>query len=228
MRAVIAFNAAMQTNVYIDGFNLYYGALKGTSYKWLNPQALTASLFPKSSINRIRYFTARITARPDDTDAPNRQQFYLRALRTLPMLDIIEGQFKDRVGRYPRYPYQYAPGAGPGALPLMEQIIKPEEKGTDVNLASYLLFDCFNGEYEQAVVISNDSDLALPVRMVRDEFGKTVIVVNPVRKARRGVREMEEASTRMVHRISPALLARSQFPYHLSDARGTFSKPPGW
>ena len=110
----------------------------------------------------------------------------------------------------------------------MEQIIKPEEKGTDVNLASYLLFDCFNGEYEQAVVISNDSDLARPVRMVRDEFGKTVIVVNPVRKARRGVREMEEASTRMIHRISPTLLGRCQFPAQLKDAEGVIPKPRNW
>jgi hypothetical protein len=26
----------MQTTVYIDGYNLYYGALRGTPYKWLD------------------------------------------------------------------------------------------------------------------------------------------------------------------------------------------------
>ena len=30
----------MNTYVYVDGFNLYYGAVKGTPYKWLNINAL--------------------------------------------------------------------------------------------------------------------------------------------------------------------------------------------
>ena len=33
----------MRTRVYVDGFNLYYGALKGTSFKWLNLLALSLS-----------------------------------------------------------------------------------------------------------------------------------------------------------------------------------------
>ena len=218
----------MKTNVYIDGLNLYNGAVKGTKNKWLNPRALVQTLLPTASISRIRYFTARVKARPHDPDAPDRQEFYLRALRTLPVLEIIEGQFKTRWGKYPIYPYRYAHGAGPGAPPLMEEIVKDEEKGTDVNIATYLLLDCFRGDYEQAVVISNDSDLALPVRIVRDEFRKPVIVINPQRRAKQGVWEMKRASTRMIDRINTSVLRKCQFPDRLTDAQGPFSKPLGW
>jgi hypothetical protein len=41
-----------RTNVYIDGFNLFYGALKASPYKWLDPEALCHHLLPKDSISR--------------------------------------------------------------------------------------------------------------------------------------------------------------------------------
>ena len=48
-----------------------------------------------------------------------------------------------------------------------------------MNLATYLLADAFEARYEQAVVISNDSDLVEPIRVVRDQLGRHVIVLNP-------------------------------------------------
>lgn len=68
----------MATNVYVDGFNLYYGCLKGGPHKWLNLQAFCEVLLPKDDIRLIRYFTALVSARPDDLDKPQRQQTYLR------------------------------------------------------------------------------------------------------------------------------------------------------
>lgn len=144
-------------------------------------------------------------------------------------MSIVEGKFKDREGQYPQYPFAYGPkGDSSVALPLKVQIQRSEEKGTDVNIASHLLMDCFKGEYERAVLISNDSDLALPVRMVRDDFKKEVVVINPQRGARRGVWEMQRAASRVVHRINASLLANCQFPDPLADSGGTFSKPRGW
>ena len=219
----------MRTNVYIDGLNLYNGVVGSTPYKWLNPQVLVQALLPGVSISRIRYFTARVVSFPHDPDAPTRQRVYLRALETLPNLSITEGQFKKRMPWYPQFPLVYANGADPRSEPpLMVQVVRYEEKRTDVNLAAYLLADCFNGEYDQAVVISNDSDLALPIRMVRDDFGKEVVVVCPLRRAAYGVRELDEASTRMIHSINASHLAASQFPDEVIDAKGTFRKPRGW
>lgn len=83
----------MRTYVYVDGFNLYYGAVKGTSYKWLNIAELAKQVLPASHIvKRVKYFTARVSG-ADDPDAPKRQHAYLSALKTLPEIDIIYGRF---------------------------------------------------------------------------------------------------------------------------------------
>src|SRR3712207_129837 len=82
----------MATNVYVDGFNLYYGCLRGSPYKWLDLGALVGRLLPGDEIRRIRYFTARIAVR-DDPQSPVRQQMYLRALETIPNLSIHYGHF---------------------------------------------------------------------------------------------------------------------------------------
>jgi len=78
----------MATNVYVDASISYYGSLKGTPYRRLDLGAFCAHLLPKDRINRIRYFTATVSARPDNPDAPQRQQVYLRALETIPGLSI--------------------------------------------------------------------------------------------------------------------------------------------
>ncbi len=75
--------------VYVDGFNLYYSALKKTPYKWLNLLDLVNKLLPKNRVDMIKYFTARISARPEDPDQPTRQQTYFRALQTLPNNRIL-------------------------------------------------------------------------------------------------------------------------------------------
>ena len=75
------------TNVYIDGFNLYYRALKDTPFRWLDLRKLAETLFPQDDIHRVCYFTARLDARPGNPNQPRRQLIYLRALATLPGFD---------------------------------------------------------------------------------------------------------------------------------------------
>ncbi len=84
----------MVTNIYVDAFNLYYGCLKDTPYRWLNLAELCRLMLPYDTINQIKYFTAKVSARPSDPNQPVRQQTYLRALQTIPNLSIIYGQFK--------------------------------------------------------------------------------------------------------------------------------------
>ena len=86
--------AQLQLNrsiVYIDGFNLYYGALKGSPHKWLNLERYFRLLLSGHDIQKIRYFTARVVG-PEAGD----QETYLSALATLPLIDIIFGQFKTK------------------------------------------------------------------------------------------------------------------------------------
>lgn len=73
----------MRTHVYVDGYNLFYGSLKGTPHKWLNIYALCSALMPRNDIRAIRYFTAQVSGTPRDPDQPTRQQTYFRALQPL-------------------------------------------------------------------------------------------------------------------------------------------------
>ena len=83
----------MRTWVYVDGFNLYYGALKGTPHKWLDLAALARQVLPAThTVEKIKYFTARVSGAADP-DAPRRQHLYLSALSTLPEIEIHYGRF---------------------------------------------------------------------------------------------------------------------------------------
>ena len=83
----------MKTRVYVDGFNLYYGAVKGTPFKWLDPVRLTRLLLPDEyTIDKLLYFTARVSGKIDRR-APARQHAHLNALRTLPETEMHFGNF---------------------------------------------------------------------------------------------------------------------------------------
>ncbi len=104
------------------------------------------------------------------------------------------------------------------------EVIKTEEKGTDVNIASHLINDAHNASFELAVVVSNDSDLVEPIRIVVDELGLPVIVVSPY--ANNSIQLKNTASS--VRRIRSGVLSASQFPSTLVDNVGRFTKPPVW
>ena len=207
----------MVTNVYVDGFNVYYGCLRGTPYRWLDLDALCRRLFPNDDIHRIRYFTAVVAGRPGNPQQPQRQQAYLRALQTIPHLTIHHG-------RYLTHPTRMALANPPAGGPATVEVIKTEEKGSDVNLATYLLLDAFRKDCENAVVISNDSDLKEPVDVAQRELGITVGVVNPHPPGRRS-RALRPTYFRQ---IRPKDLQLCQFPTTLTDAHGSIHKPGSW
>lgn len=207
----------MNTFVYIDGFNLYYGAVKGTPHKWLNLAVLCNNLLPNFNIVKIKYYTAKVGARPSDPGQPVRQQTYLRALRTLPNLEIIYGQFlqhkvRMRLANPPKQGNKVA------------EVIKTEEKGSDVNIATHMIHDGHLDRYDVAVLVSNDSDLAEPVRIVRHELGKTVGMLNPHKYPSHELKK----HVMFMKPIRMGVLGASQFPEKLHDADGTFHKPREW
>jgi len=214
----------LRANVYIDGFNLYYGSVRRTNLKWLNLAALCTELLPSYQINRIRYFTAHVRAFKHDLDAPVRQDIYLRALGTIPNLEIHRGHFKPRAGLLPQYPLAYI---RPGKPPHTVQVLRMEEKVSDVSLATHLLFDCFEKDFDVAVVISNDSDLVPAVEIVITKYKKPVGVINPHPRKKLS-RELERTSTWCMQEINKKVLAECQFPPMLTDSQGTFSKPATW
>jgi uncharacterized LabA/DUF88 family protein len=214
------------TNVYIDGFNLYYGlvhraeiqALPSTPYRWLNVGKLAQFLLPDCEINRIHYFTAMIKERPDDPQRVVRQEIFLRALRTLPNLSIQLGNYQEHTVRRPLA----RPRLGRNRF---VEVLWSEEKGSDVNLATQLLVDTYEGNCERAAVISNDSDLASPIRVASEKLPEGVIVFNPHPGGT--ARRLKKCATEY-RVIKDRTLAATLFADTLEDRKGTITKPDKW
>ena len=219
----------LSTCVYIDGFNLYNGAVKRTQFKWLDISQVCQKLLVGQSVDLIRYFTARVIGFAHDPQAPARQDVYLRALRTLPNVVIHDdGWFAIRSSLLPQYPLAYRPEYQnpPSRPPQFVQVQKLEEKRTDVDIATHLLLDCFANQFDEFAVISNDGDLTLPIEKVQDQFNKQITVINPHRSGMSG--SLKKASSNYIRNINRSVLASSQFPSPLMDAKGSFSKPSSW
>lgn len=202
---------------YVDGFNLYYRALQGTAYKWLDLNRLLELIFPNHRFDTIHYFTALIASRPGDPQQAQRQQAYLRALSTLPNVEITLGQFlTNRV----RAAYVSPPHPWEKTV----EVWKTEEKGSDVNLATALLLDSFDRTFEKGVVLSHDSDLVAPIRAARERMNMYVGVLDP---AERASKELLAASS-FYRRLRQGPLSAAQFPSTLRDHVGQISRPAGW
>ncbi|NWG25014.1 MAG: NYN domain-containing protein [Pseudorhodoplanes sp.] len=208
----------MRTHVYVDGFNLYYGALRKTPFKWLDLEKLCNTVLKATPITAIKYFTARVAARANDPDQSVRQEVYLRALATNPKIEIYFGHFLSHSVRMP-----ICDGQG-NCNGQYATVLKTEEKGSDVNLAAHMLLDAHYNRFDQAIVVSNDSDLLTPIRFVRREFGKRVGVLNPHRRQSQVL--LREAD--FVRPIREGALKVSQFPERMSDKVGNFSRPFRW
>ena len=171
-------------------------------------------MLPRDDLRQIKYFTALVTSRPKNPDQATRQQTYLRALQTIPNLQIIYGHFLSHEIMMRLAP----PRSG------QVKVIKTEEKGSDVNLAVHLVSDGFRHAYDAAVIVSNDSDLLPPIKFVKEELGKLVGILNPQKHPS----VVLAANAHFVKNIRPGVLHNSQFPTLLTDAKGNFTKPARW
>jgi 6-hydroxy-3-succinoylpyridine 3-monooxygenase len=206
-----------RTIFYIDGLNVYYGAVRQTpALKWLNLARYCKLLRPNDDIMLIRYFSSLITG-------PTRvnQEVYLKALATTPIVEVILGRFKMK-----NVKCSVATCTAAG----IKWFLMPEEKRTDVNLAVFMLDDAYRDLCDQFIVFSGDSDLVPAVNMVRLRFPHKKIIVyvpsqNPVRGA-----AVELRTSAHVNRTLPAqLLSKSQFPNTIPDGSGgILTRPATW
>jgi uncharacterized LabA/DUF88 family protein len=216
--AAATLGSFVRTYVYIDGFNLYYGALRRTRFKWLDLEKLCGFILKNTPIEKIKYFTARVTARPNDPDQSVRQEIYFRALSTNPKIEIHLGHFLTHSVRMPLCDTQGAPTG------RYADVLKTEEKGSDVNLASHLLLDAHLDRFDQAIIVSNDSDLLTPISFVRRNFKKRVGILNPHSRPSHVLRREAD----FLRPIRPGALQAAQLPEKLSDKVGAFSCPSRW
>jgi uncharacterized LabA/DUF88 family protein len=217
----------MRTIVYVDGFNLYYRMLKARpANKWLNPVALVSHiLHPDHNIIQLNYYIARVSKRAHDPEAPARQATYLKALGTVAEVKIHEGSF---MTSEPWMPLATPPQAKPDGYVWGDphpNVVKSEEKGSDVNLGVHLVRDAFTNAFDVAVVITNDSDLVEPIRIATQEAGKRVGLLVPVKFPTQSL--LSVASFHL--HIRPGHLQRAQFASPLILADGSLlHKPLSW
>ena len=204
----------MRTTIYVDGLNLYYRALKKTPYKWLDLSGLFRDILrPHHDIKKIKYFTTKVSG----TASSRRQEVYLNALNThCRNLEIIRGFVKVRKMRLPlAHPK-------PGQRREVD-VLKVEEKGTDVNLAVHLIDDAWRDNYDCAVVVSNDSDLTEAMRKVSLVPNKKVGLINPANNQPPGKLRNHALFSLF---IKPGVLKRNQLPSPIPGT--TILKPTTW
>ena len=150
---------------YVDGFNLYFG-MKSKGWKRFYrldiPQLLRKMLKPSQRLVETKYFTNRVSASAADPDKPKRQNTYLEALQTLPGLSVFFGHYLQTSSICRTC----------GTSRLVQS-----EKMTDVNIATQLLADAFLDRFDTAFLISGDSDLVPPVKLIGQVFPKKWITV---------------------------------------------------
>jgi uncharacterized LabA/DUF88 family protein len=207
------------TIVYVDGFNFYYGEVRGTRWKWLDQAALFRKVIgPQNKLVKIKYFTARVQPSSRDHQVNVRQDAYLRALQAYcPSIEIHYGHFlRHRIAMEHANP-------PPSSL----DVWKNEEKGSDVNLALHVLNDAWKDVYDCAVVVSNDSDLAEALRLVKAQHHKIVGLVTPGarKRNRRSSRQLKKHSD-FVKPIRTWMLESSQLPDPIPGT--TIRKPRAW
>jgi uncharacterized LabA/DUF88 family protein len=166
-------------NVYVDGFNLYFGIVEAgfTNLKWLDIHLLAENIKGSShKLNATKYFTSRINNSPDKQ---KRQNIYLDALGTT-SVSIQYGQFRSHSVQCSQCAHTW---------------YDSKEKMTDVNIATSLLVDAFSDLYDVAFLISGDSDLVPPIRVIRERFPqKEIWVVFPPERESNALKKVASSS----------------------------------
>ncbi len=232
-------------NAYVDGFNLYMGALKGRpELKWLDLVAFCKAARPDMQLGKIYFFTAAISEKYPGDDAPRRQEKYLRVLAHQGVI-VVRGKFQlnDKLLRTVTMQRQsvFVPelpklaGISQVALNVVARKALPtvpkafvrewKEKGSDVNLGSYLLRDALLKHISAALVVTGDSDLVMPVKFAVDA-GVNVRVIVPNRKQNASALRNVATRLRMLH---PGDLIVAQLPKTFIGKNGRqIVRPKEW
>lgn len=228
----------MNTIVYIDGYNFYYGCLKGSPYKWLdivrlfNDHILPSSAFGVTSrLLKINYFTADILERAAKSpDSVSCQMRYLRALAlTYPAQVTVHKGFYTLL---PMKAHLIAPDQAKQRLRDADEVLvwRMEEKQSDVRLALEVFQDALLGSAEQLVICSNDTDLAPALEKVRMHRPALKIgVVVPTRSAARPPNaDLIRLADWVRTHIREEELAACQYPAFIPAKRKGVRKPDSW
>ena len=218
----------MKTIVYVDGYNLYYGLLRRSAFKWLDLYRLFQdhALGQNAEVLEVRYYTAPVLGRmSDDPESSQRQRTYLQALRKMPpnKVTIIEGKI---MAETPVLRLVNPVPECPGLTHV--KVHDFTEKKTDVNLAADLITGAWTGAYEQAVICSNDTDLEGALRVVKEHrpaIRLGLVAPIPSDDSRKIAADLKShADWSKV--LSKVHLERSQLPDKIPGT--ALRRPPAW
>jgi uncharacterized LabA/DUF88 family protein len=109
--------------------------------------------------------------------------------------------------------------------PSKVEIFKTEEKGSDVNLALHVLNDAWADAYDCAVIVSNDSDLATSLQMVKEQHKKVIGLITPGAPKRNTSWQLRKNAD-FIKVIRPWALEQSLLVNPIPGAE--IRKPKGW
>ncbi len=229
----------MDTIAYIDGYNLYYGRLRGTPYKWLDLISLIESICkiqdPNSKLLQVKYFTSPVKANlaTHGIEANKSQNTYHKALRAKypDRIDIIMG------GHY--IGAATAPSRSGKKIDRTNKVSiwKLEEKQTDVNIALHIYRDiAVKQTCQQAVLVSADTDLEPALELIKQDAPGSIcglILPNPepefekTRHERMPKSLMAKSDWTRKH-IKSSELESHQLPTQIPGKRTPAIKPDYW
>lgn len=209
--------------VYVDGLNLYKRLVQNyPEYKWLDLVKLAQNLLPQYEVILVRYFTARIKPPRTDPEAANRQDAYLQALKSLePKLSISFGRMTSNNKVYPISPEKVDDRGGL----LLARVRVTEEKGSDVALASQMIFDAAMRSADLYVLVSSDSDFEPTLRLLSRDLGSNIALFSPSRMPSRSLLVSEKM---LVRTIRESVLKSSQLPNPVVIRGNSIHKPNKW
>lgn len=217
----------MRTIVYVDGYNLYYGLLRKSPYKWLDLFSLFQNhvLDASAEVIEVRYYTAPVKAgMSDDPISPQRQRIYLQALRTMHpcKVFIVEGKMMRTE------PFWRLVNPIPEA-PHIEKVkvFNFTEKKTDVNLATDMLSAAWRGICDQVVLCSNDSDMEGALKNIKDHLPNIRVgLVAPISGNRKISKDLK-TQAHWAKILSPVHLQNAQLPDIVLHSK-PIKKPQQW
>ena len=236
----------LRTRVYIDGYNLYYGCLKNSPYKWLDiyclferhilpsvllrDEAGVPKEFALLKVGAIKFFTAKIIESvAKSPDSVSSQARYHTALRKLysDQVEILEGYYAVN-----KVAVKLVDRAQPNRQPKeCEEALawKVEEKQSDVNLALQAYHDAIKGNIDHAIIVTNDTDITPALAMIREHTDVLIGVVTPTRnQERRPNKALTEHSHWTRTHITQSELSDSQLPRVIKAGRKPTTKPISW
>ena len=228
----------MKIRVYIDGYNLFYGRLKSKEdpivnahrrkLRWVDPKKLVKQfLRGEYNLEQINFYTTDIDALYPGDKSPSRQQEYYKALMTIEGMNIVKGRFSKNPTLMPAYPITCLQNEDGTTSIKKLRVLKTEEKRSDVNIAAHLVMDACLKKFDMAVLVSNDSDLLEPLRIIHS-LGKKFLILSPSEKYCFDF--VDNLDPKCMRKIQEKHIIAAQFPNEIRDAASTLIAkcPPKW